>query len=195
MPDVPFSSSSFIMIHRCIDMPSMYHYKKNECLKLYCLIHITDNQPSTFFINKMSDDGNDNFEDDGGIAEDPEEIVEDEEENTFDIDEIIDEQSTFENYESHVFQKTLSAEKKTLPIMTKYEKTRIIGVRSQQIARGAPLYVARGLETNPIRLAEKELHAGKLPYIIRRKLPDDSFEDWKISELIILDNGNETNNK
>lgn len=137
----------------------------------------------------MSDDGYDDYEEELDFnVDDPEEDVEEEEEEPGDEDEI-DEETTFDNYESDVFQQTLGAEKKTLPILTKYEKTRIIGLRAQQIARGAPLYIEKGLESSPIRLAERELKEGKLPYIIRRRLPDDTFEDWKVSELMIMDDG------
>jgi DNA-directed RNA polymerase I, II, and III subunit RPABC2 len=137
----------------------------------------------------MSDDGYDDYEEELDFnVDEPEEDVEEEEEELGEEDEI-DEETTFDNYESDVFQQTLGAEKKTLPILTKYEKTRIIGLRAQQIARGAPLYIERGLESNPTRLAERELREGKLPYIIRRRLPDDTFEDWKVSELMIMDDG------
>jgi DNA-directed RNA polymerase I, II, and III subunit RPABC2 len=33
----------------------------------------------------------------------------------------------------------------------------------------------------------KELKQRKIPIIVRRYLPDGSFEDWAIDELIILD--------
>ncbi len=36
-------------------------------------------------------------------------------------------------------------------------------------------------------IKEKELIENKIPFIIRRYLPDGSFEDWKVSDLIRLD--------
>jgi len=36
-----------------------------------------------------------------------------------------------------------------------------------------------------LRIAMKELKEGKIPFIIRRYLPDGSFEDWPINDLII----------
>jgi len=38
-------------------------------------------------------------------------------------------------------------------------------------------------ETDPLQIAMKELKAGKIPFIIRRYLPDGSFEDWALEEL------------
>lgn len=40
-------------------------------------------------------------------------------------------------------------------------------------------------ETDPIVIAEKELRERKLPFIIRRYLPDGSYEDWSLDELLI----------
>jgi len=42
-------------------------------------------------------------------------------------------------------------------------------------------------DIDPISIAEKELHEKKLPFIIRRYLPDGTYEDWSVDELIILD--------
>lgn len=42
-------------------------------------------------------------------------------------------------------------------------------------------------ETDPLMIAMKELKARKIPLIIRRYLPDGSYEDWGIDELSISD--------
>ena len=42
-------------------------------------------------------------------------------------------------------------------------------------------------ETDPLKISGRELIARKIPIIIRRFLPDGSFEDWGIEELIIGD--------
>lgn len=42
-------------------------------------------------------------------------------------------------------------------------------------------------ETDPLQIAMKELKARKIPIIIRRYLPDNSYEDWGIDELKIID--------
>lgn len=67
--------------------------------------------------------------------------------------------------------------------MTKYEKARILGSRALQISKNAPLMVDPGDECDPYRLAELELSQNKVPFIVRRYLPDGSYEDWKASEL------------
>ena len=42
-------------------------------------------------------------------------------------------------------------------------------------------------DMDPILIAEKELAERKIPFIVRRYLPDGSYEDWSISDLNILD--------
>lgn len=53
----------------------------------------------------------------------------------------------------------------------------------------APVMVEVGDETDPLRIAQKELREKKIPIIIRRYLPDHtaetpSYEDWAVPELI-----------
>lgn len=69
--------------------------------------------------------------------------------------------------------------------MTKYERARILGTRALQISKNAPLMVDPGEESDPYRLAEMELSEKKIPFIVRRYLPDGSYEDWKVNELYV----------
>ena len=58
------------------------------------------------------------------------------------------------------------------------------GTRAMQISLNAPILVELEGETDPLEIAEKELRARKIPFIIRRKLPNGEHEDWKASDLI-----------
>ncbi|PWN90001.1 DNA-directed RNA polymerases I [Acaromyces ingoldii] len=82
---------------------------------------------------------------------------------------------------------TPNTEKITTPYMTKYERARILGTRALQISMNAPVLVPVDGETDPLAIAMKELAAKKIPLIVRRTLPDGSFELWKVSELITND--------
>lgn len=85
-----------------------------------------------------------------------------------------------------IVEKRPNIERITSRYMTKYERARVLGTRAMQISRNAPVMVELSAhETDPLVIAEKELREGKMPFIIRRYLPDGSFEDWKIEELII----------
>lgn len=75
----------------------------------------------------------------------------------------------------------------TTPFLTKYERARVLGTRALQIAMCAPVMVEIENDTDPLALATKELKACKIPFIIRRYLPDGSYEDWALSELQVRD--------
>ena len=80
---------------------------------------------------------------------------------------------------------TAANERITTRYLTKYERARVLGTRALQISMNAPVMVDLDGETDPLRIAEKELRERKIPIIIRRYLPDQSYEDWNIDELII----------
>jgi len=80
-------------------------------------------------------------------------------------------------------------ERITTPFMTKYERARILGTRALQISMNAPVMVELAGETDPLAIALKELKAEKIPIIVRRYLPDGSYEDWPVSELILEGEG------
>ena len=75
----------------------------------------------------------------------------------------------------------------TTPYMTKYERARVLGTRALQIAMCAPVMVELEGETDPLQIAMKELKQRKIPIIVRRYMPDGSYEDWGIDELIIAE--------
>ena len=54
----------------------------------------------------------------------------------------------------------------------------------------APVMVELEGETDPLQIALKELRARKIPITVRRFLPDMSYEDWNVDELIIPDEQN-----
>ncbi|AET73045.1 hypothetical protein PGAG_00156 [Phaeocystis globosa virus 12T] len=76
---------------------------------------------------------------------------------------------------------------RTVPILTKYEKTRIIGIRLKQLNNGAEPYikVAEDIIDNNY-IAEKELKLKKIPFIIQRPIANNTFEYWRLEDLEIL---------
>lgn len=76
---------------------------------------------------------------------------------------------------------------RTTPIMTKYEKTRVLGQRAKQLNEGAPAFIK--IDSTVIDgylIAVKELEQKKTPFIIRRPLPNGGSEYWRIQDLEIL---------
>lgn len=69
--------------------------------------------------------------------------------------------------------------------LTKYERARVLGIRALQIGKGAqPMVHIDGL-TDAMDIAKRELSRHKIPIVIRRKYPDGSYIDIKVSEMII----------
>ncbi|MCS7135666.1 MAG: DNA-directed RNA polymerase subunit K [Nitrososphaerota archaeon] len=82
----------------------------------------------------------------------------------------------------------MEKEKKDLSIeyrgLTRYEKARIIGGRALQLSLGAFPLVATKPGDTVIDIAKRELEAGVLPIIIRRKRPDGSYVDIHLQDLL-----------
>ena len=77
---------------------------------------------------------------------------------------------------------------KTFPYLTKFERAKILGQRAKQINNGSPIFVK--VTPNIIdghTIALMELQQKKIPFIIKRPLPNGSNEYWKVSDLNQLD--------
>jgi len=76
---------------------------------------------------------------------------------------------------------------KTQPFLSVYEKTKVLGFRANQLAQGAPPYITRPEHmTSVFEIAKLELEQRRLPYIIKRPMPDGTFEYWRMSDLMII---------
>ena len=83
---------------------------------------------------------------------------------------------------------SLKEKKKGFPYLTKYEKTKIIGLRAQQLANGSPPFVKiPQYITDTCQIANLELQQRKLPFMIKRGLPNGKNEYWKLSDMIYFD--------
>jgi DNA-directed RNA polymerase I, II, and III subunit RPABC2 len=76
---------------------------------------------------------------------------------------------------------------RTLPMLTKYEKSRVLGQRAKQINDGATPFVKvpEGVIDGYL-IAIKELEEKKIPFIIRRPLPNGGSEYWHLEDLEII---------
>jgi len=75
----------------------------------------------------------------------------------------------------------------TLPFLTKYEKARILGERAKQLDAGAtPLVTVDDGLIDSYLIAVVELEQKKIPFIVKRPLPNGGCEYWKLKDLEVL---------
>lgn len=76
---------------------------------------------------------------------------------------------------------------KTIPIITKFERTKVIGLRTKQLSNGSkPFIDVPEHMIDMYQIAVMEFESKKIPFIICRPLPSGRKEYWKISDLEIL---------
>jgi DNA-directed RNA polymerase subunit K/omega len=76
---------------------------------------------------------------------------------------------------------------RSVPFLTQFEKTKILGFRTNQLSQGARAFIAVPAHVTDLReIAKMELDARRLPFIIKRPMPDGTFEKWRLSDLLIL---------
>jgi DNA-directed RNA polymerase I, II, and III subunit RPABC2 len=76
---------------------------------------------------------------------------------------------------------------RTIPFLTKYEKARVLGQRAKQIETGAkPLVKISENIVDSYIIAELELREKKIPFIIRRPLPNGTCEYWYLRDLEMI---------
>ena len=122
---------------------------------------------------------------------DEEEIIEDYEDTDYIVDDISattivnssDVPDSIDFYKDYVKH---SKQKITDPCLTKYEKTKVLAERTQQIEDGSILYIPLTDKlTTAYSITLEEFKQKKIPFIICRPLPNSSgFEYWKLNDLI-----------
>ena len=76
---------------------------------------------------------------------------------------------------------------RTYPFLTTFERTKIIGMRANQISRGSVPFVAVPKHITDVRdIARLELEQKRIPYLVKRPLPNGTFEYWRLSDLLLL---------
>ena len=160
---------------------------------------ISDNENNeTDTINELLNEGK-NTEDISNIDDD----VEDIEQNDDDIDDKIyenedsimydddddDDNDIFTDIEPDKFinlnKRIPDNERSTRPILTKYEKVRLLGTRTKQISDGSKIFIKSKDVRSAIDIANLELKHKIIPLKIKRYLPNGKYEIWSVKELEI----------
>jgi DNA-directed RNA polymerase I, II, and III subunit RPABC2 len=77
---------------------------------------------------------------------------------------------------------------RTYPLLTRYEITKVISFRASQLCNGAKPYilVPEGV-SDAYQIAKLELQAKRLPYILKRPLPNGTYEYWRLADLLLVE--------
>jgi len=76
---------------------------------------------------------------------------------------------------------------RSMPFLSIYEKTRILGMRTNQLAQGArPFVEVPDYITDVQEIALMELEQRRIPIIIKRYMPDGTYEKFRLSDLMII---------
>ena len=111
-------------------------------------------------------------------------VTEDNEDNDSDSDIEI-------NVDESEFKEKKNNDKIVNPYMTKFEFARLLGIRAEQISRGAPTNLSNNtisqadINKNPLEIARREIMKGVCPLIIERLFPDGTSQMVKSSDLIV----------
>lgn len=69
-------------------------------------------------------------------------------------------------------------------VLTRYERAKIIGMRLEQLAHNAPIYIDTTGITSLREIALKELELKKIPFLIVRPLANGK-EIYKLEDMIV----------
>tara|TARA_B100000575_G_C22948524_1_gene548656 strand:- start:365 stop:721 length:357 start_codon:yes stop_codon:yes gene_type:complete len=112
--------------------------------------------------------------------------VDDYNEDEYDVSDIIVESNN--NEDINIIMKNYKKRIKTYqttPLITKYEKTRVLSERASQINEGSnPLITHPDKYSNAYDIAVAEYNEKKIPFIIKRPY-GNTYEYWRLADLIV----------
>ena len=76
---------------------------------------------------------------------------------------------------------------RSMPFLSIFEKTKILGMRTNQLAQGArPFITVPEYITDVQEIARLELDQRRLPIIIKRFMPDGTYEKFRLSDMMMI---------
>ena len=103
--------------------------------------------------------------------------------NTIDIGEPT-ESDSIKYLDAKIIKELLKKPKVTLPLITKFEYSKIKGIRITQLSNNANPFI-KTTSDNIEEIADEEIKQLKLPFIIKRNLPNGEYELWRLNELAV----------
>jgi DNA-directed RNA polymerase I, II, and III subunit RPABC2 len=92
-------------------------------------------------------------------------------------------------YETKINKIVEPNKRTTINVLTQYERAKLLGIRTQQLAQDPSLTTLDPSDipphvTSPYEIAKLELALDRFPLLVNRKMPDGSIEEWSTNELI-----------
>ena len=87
--------------------------------------------------------------------------------------------------DNNIILELCKKEKKTNPLITKYEYSNIKSFRMTQLSNGAVPFIDDTNFEDIEDIVDEEIKQCKLPFIIERKMPNGDSEYWKLSDLVM----------
>jgi DNA-directed RNA polymerase subunit K/omega len=86
---------------------------------------------------------------------------------------------------TNTFQNSNKDHRFYFPYLTKYEKTRLVSTRAQQLNKRSPplIDISKLRVINSINIALEELKQNKLPLMIKRVFNENNFQVYRLDEL------------
>lgn len=101
--------------------------------------------------------------------------------------EIIEKRETIRHDTVHEPTEIIADDDKVItgpPVLTRFEKARIVGARALQLSLGAPSFIEIPKnETTSLQIAIEELTKKLIPIVIRRILPNGDFQNIPIDQF------------
>ena len=122
----------------------------------------------------------DEWDDDDDDDDDEDEVEKLDEMTNFSKFSIISNHETYDTLQTTV--------KRTKPYLTRFERSKILGLRAAQIDNGCESTMSIPPTIMDARsIAEYEYQHQAIPFLIRRYFVDGTHEDWRITELVDLE--------
>jgi DNA-directed RNA polymerases I, II, and III subunit RPABC2 len=120
---------------------------------------------------------------------DDEDEYEDENENSTDLNELENDDDDIEIINNSLISSSMEnivhPQNRILSeYLSRYEYSKVIGIRAEQLTQGAIPYVDVKNMNDPIEMAKKELNENKCPLSIKRYIGLNKYEIWSVNEVI-----------
>lgn len=102
-----------------------------------------------------------------------------------------EEMTELSNAKLNFYKIKKNEDRKTKPFINKYEFTKLLGIRTEQITNGSQILLSNKIinecKKKPLLLAMKEMELKTFPLILKRRYVDKkgdyTYEEWKIEDF------------